>query len=433
MTGPAPSRLDRLLDHLAIAPSHGTKLGYLDGVRSVAVLLVVLVHAWFYAGLPAYPVTLPVSGIRLELSRFLGSGFVGVDLFFVLSGFLLSRAWHDAHQLRRPAPSLRQYAWLRFFRIVPAYYACLFLILLFMVPAYIPFEQVYSREGLGGILAHLAFVHFYFPQYQGSYGVDGAMWTLTIEATFYVVLPLVVPFFYGKRWIWPVLGSIGITLAWLYLTRNRLGGLVVFLQHHGGEGLSAGALREFLAEQFPSHLTDFALGIAAQGWLRAAVTGGGDRRMGRLVRNRAVMTWLFVVSVVWLGFSMYRIWAFDSLWFPYYLKGISVAFGFAGLVLGVSAGADLLRRLLAAPPLRFIGIVSYSLFLWHEPLIYIAVSYPEIQALPSGRRFPVILAFALGMGLIVATGSYLAIERPFMIWSRRARVAHLDPNPGAAS
>ena len=179
----------RVFDHFVVSTSSGASLAYLDGLPGVAVLLVVVFHVWILSGTPGIAVTVPLIGRTENLTIFFAAGFVGVNLFFVLSGFLLSQYWLRADYDGRPRPSTRRYLRHRLFRIVPAYYFVLLVTLVLLTPALIPPALVYSNTGLFILGAHLTFTQYLFPISSSSYGVNGPMWTLTMEMTFYLLLP----------------------------------------------------------------------------------------------------------------------------------------------------------------------------------------------------------------------------------------------------
>ncbi len=137
-----------------LEPGSGTArtakhIAYLDGLRAIAVLSVFFRHAWGLSGSPV----LPFFGTDLRfIMVMLGSG---VDLFFVLSGYLLARSFLRARQTGEAAPSYRVYWRARIRRIGPPYWVVLFLVVLLLTGTFIPTERVFSLQGLAIFLAHV--------------------------------------------------------------------------------------------------------------------------------------------------------------------------------------------------------------------------------------------------------------------------------------
>ena len=215
-----------LLRIFLVDPSSGQNLAYMDGIRAVAVLMVVVYHSWVISGPTPLLQSVPGSSSPVDTTPIVASGFLGVQLFFVLSGFLLAQTWLKADYAGKPRPSTKRYFTLRIARIVPAYYVCLFFLLLFFTPSFIPTVWVYSKLGLFMLAAHLLFLQYIFPVSSISYVIDGSLWTLTMEMIFYVVLPFLIVFFLRGRWMLAVVVSLAISLLWSYLCRYSLSPLV---------------------------------------------------------------------------------------------------------------------------------------------------------------------------------------------------------------
>ncbi|MFS0899333.1 acyltransferase family protein [Mycolicibacterium litorale] len=154
------------------------RVASLTGVRAVAALVVVLTHAAYTTG------KYPQGFAGLVYSRM----EIGVPIFFVLSGFLLFRPWVQAAAHGRPAPSVRRYAWHRVRRIMPAYVVT-------VVAAYLVYHFRTAGPNPGhtweGLFRNLTLTQIYTDSYLYSFLHQGLtqMWSLAVEAAFYVVLP----------------------------------------------------------------------------------------------------------------------------------------------------------------------------------------------------------------------------------------------------
>lgn len=154
-----------------------THYAKLDGLRGIAILGVVICHVVYYWTLRyATPLTVPLIKVdALELLRF---GNYGVSLFFLLSGYLL--AITEEKRFAVGTYSIRAYALRRIFRLVPAYYAAILLVLLTWP----------IQFSLSEVLQHASFLHGVF--WPGKLNLDPIWWSLTPEVAFYAILPLLV-------------------------------------------------------------------------------------------------------------------------------------------------------------------------------------------------------------------------------------------------
>jgi peptidoglycan/LPS O-acetylase OafA/YrhL len=191
------------------------RVSSLTGIRAVAAILVVATHAAYTTGKYTH------GYVGLVLSRL----EIGVPVFFVLSGFLLFRPWVRAAVDGRPAPSVRRYAWHRVRRIMPAY-----VVTVLVAYAIYHFRQAGPNPGHTwvGLLRNVTLTQIYTDQYMYSFLHQGLtqMWSLAVEASFYVALPLLAYLLLvvlcRRRWR-PVLllaGMAGLALitpAWIVL------------------------------------------------------------------------------------------------------------------------------------------------------------------------------------------------------------------------
>jgi peptidoglycan/LPS O-acetylase OafA/YrhL len=346
----------------------------LDGLRGLAALAVVVLHVWMYTD-----ANYPRPGRTDLLDRVIGELRIAVVLFFVLSGFLLASPW-----VRGKAPSLGRYAVRRLARIAPAYWAAVIGSLLLL------HGSGSGRDiDLHDLPKFLLFVANVFPQTRNQ--LDPPLWSLHIEVSFYVVLPL-------------------IGLALLRTKRKWL--VAVALIAAGLAWTTAGALRSWPPETtwtLPSYLGAFAAGIGA------ATFAARPRRAPLIV---LAGTTVVVANAVWHSGGGTGV--------PGHAAGdLPAALGFAAIIWGISARPG---RLLSSPPLRVLGTLSFGIYLWHMPVLY---------ALQRSDRFPErflpALAWVLPFTFLLATASWYLIEKPAIAWSARAQQPKRAPASEPAS
>src|SRR4051812_8053988 len=159
----------------------------LDGLRGLAILMVMILH---FGGTTEQG----MSGLNLWFSRITGAGWCGVDLFFVLSGFLITGILYDA---KGTPGGLRNFYARRVLRIFPLYYATL--IVLFVI---LPLLAPGPNPGLDKVALHQGWLWLYLSNFAAVFIGDhtfaaglvqaGHFWSLAIEEQFYLVWPLIV-------------------------------------------------------------------------------------------------------------------------------------------------------------------------------------------------------------------------------------------------
>jgi peptidoglycan/LPS O-acetylase OafA/YrhL len=352
------------------------RLEALDGLRGLASLGVLILHVWMFnhgdAGRPAKGFgDLVVGELRL-----------GVQLFFVLSGFLLFRPFVGAilDGCRRPA--LGRYAVRRAARILPPYVAAVagsfFLLRHLDHPMQI---------GLGQVPIFLVFAQNHFEQTIKH--LDPPMWTLAVEVSFYVALP-------------------AVALLAARLGPGRVRQLVVpaALIAAGLAFVAVAAVRHWpvtLSTSLLLHLAEFGAGMAIATLLHRR----GLRRPVALAL--AVAGVALVVANSW--------WHANAVGPQQTREVIGDAPGILGLALVVAAAAAGSWRatLLSRGPVRWLGTLSYGIYLVH---------FPVIVWLRGTERWPESLASQLmvvtAVSLALAAASWFLLERPAIRWARRA-------------
>lgn len=368
-------------------PPTQPQLPVLDSFRGVAALGIALYHCWLLSGEPA----LGGGPVRDVLS----AGFLAVTLFFVLSGFVLFLPVARRAGVFGP---LKPYARRRMARVVPAFYVVLALCLV----AY-PLLTTGAMDGrvtLDSVLAHVVFAQQearLIPGYSGALGfaVDPVVWTLSLEALFYLVLPLVAGWFW--RWAWQA-----VLLALVVGVAGR-----VLIGDVGGS-----MAQSVLLSSFPLHLTDFAAGMAAALlFVRWRLAPGVALAGGVVCLGLAL---LFVAAAGGADAGDVR----DGVRSDALLMAV-LPLLLGGAVLGVALAPERVRSVLSITPLRWVGTVSYGVFLVHYPLLLFARTTLDFDHDGSRSAFMALTAFAVPASLLLGWLSWVAVERPARNWARR--------------
>ena len=383
------------------AESVRTEVGYIpaiEGLRGIAVLWVVLFHyVVVRSGQFADPFVawIDASSIAKIIVR---NGYLGVDLFFLITGFLLTLPWFKHAMEGRNPPAAREFYVRRVRRIVPAYYVQLAILFFVCVPLLNPDLWRASRGFvLGNLGLHVLFLHYLTPYSAASLLINGALWTLQLEMQYYLLLPLIAVWFVRAPY---VAGATLFAAAVIWRTQ-ALHDLQPLISLYGAIGarwnLPEATLRHFAGTQLPAYLGHFALGIlCGRAWLangattpnRAAATLLGVLAMCALVSLHAVLSG----ATSWLG---------EQAWV---LIPLAMA---VAIWAGISRRPAWGRSLLGVAPLAFIGRISYSMYLYHLPSLYLFNKYAPPLA---GFAFPVYF----GTIVALSTLSFYFVERPFM-------------------
>ncbi len=367
----------------------------LDGLRGLAIAGVLACHFG-----NAWPGAAPLDrAVRAATDL----GWTGVDLFFVLSGFLITGilvdsvgapGWWGGFLVRRAL------------RIFPLYYLALLLFGLLGPAAGLVDPWTFGRWG-GWYWAYLG--NWAYAARQGIPALSH-FWSLAVEEQFYLVWPLVVLLARGRRRL------LGAT-AGLVIASPALRAWIVY-----GSGWPVGSAFRVT----PGRLDGLALGAALAVLFRTAGARAWLARAWPWAVGLGATGFLALGAP--LGFDMHR--APLELWSHTLL---AVAFGglLAGAVLSDAAAGPLARRLSAAP-LRALGRVSYGLYVWHYFIHYGCVralrTHPATAALLATRAgYLAYAAAGVAASVAVAWASFHLLERRFLAlkdrWAPRRTVA----------
>jgi len=348
------------------APAQGAGLAYrrdIDGLRAVAIIPVVLYHA----GIPGF-----------------SGGFVGVDVFFVISGFLMASL--ISGEIARGEFSLIRFYERRIRRIFPALFAALAASFIAAWWLLMPAEFAYFARSLKA--AALFTSNIQFEKESGYFDIGAQMkpllhtWSLAVEEQFYILFPLlllIINRFARRHAIFLLAGLLAVSFAastWM-LFRSQADAFYL-LQFRAWE-LLLGALFAFKTIPVPRQ---------------------------PIVRTGLAFSGLLLIAAAIFGFS-------DQTLFPG-PAALLPCMG-AGLIIHARDEIGPASRILRSKAMVGVGLISYSLYLWHWPIIVFSreLSGKELS-LPQGAL--IVLA-----SLVFAVLSWRFVEQPFRGHSTRVK------------
>ena len=360
---PPVGPLERRAGH-GVAPLAAGYRPWLDGLRAGAVLLVIVQHT--------------LGAMRINL------GFVGVGLFFGLSGYLITSLLLD-ERARRGSVSLRGFYLRRAARLVPA-------LLLVLVVCDVVFLLQGDLVPLRGSVVAATYTTNYVQVLDGDFvQAYGPTWSLAVEEHFYIVWPLVLLNVVGR---WGLRPALRLTLA--VCVASLAWRVLLAALDAPNTLLAVGSL-----ERADALLYGCAAAIALRlGWRPASwvlwlgIAGIG---VSTVLFNRET-TLILVVSSAVVGLAA------------------------AGVVVGMDYTAPpWLRWCLSIRPVVAVGVLSYGLYLWHGPLMRIVQNFAE-----PGRDWRLVAAAG---AFPIAALSHRYLEAPVRAWARRRAGAAVTGRP----
>jgi peptidoglycan/LPS O-acetylase OafA/YrhL len=301
------------------------RIDILDGLRGVAILLVLGLHFW---ELSWWSQSFAIFGHQFTLDFITTSGFIGVELFFFLSGFCLF------HPLTRNHSNFNwvHYWRRRFFKIVPSYLLCIAIL------------AVAFKVSSHDIITHLLFIHTLWPETYAS--INGVLWSLGIEVQFYCIFPIIV-WFYRR---YPIITSI---LVW---------GIANAYRWYWGF-LSPTNIDSFSLNQLPGFMDFFLGGIVA-----ADIS---SRLRGKLesANVRLLISLVAIASIAWFLALLYNYYEVRyqisrDAWLIKYRPWFVL--NFLIMTLSLQYSNAFLKKVIANSMFQFMATISYNFYIWHQ-------------------------------------------------------------------
>jgi peptidoglycan/LPS O-acetylase OafA/YrhL len=362
----------------ALADAHGKdRVNSLDGVRTIAVLAVLMVHGGF-------------PGAEL--------GWLGVDIFFVLSGFLITTLLCKERQ-RTGTISLPKFWGRRFLRLMPAYWLYVGSMTLWMLLD----SNSLSTEGGFTPGIYIASLWGYFVNYVPMGGIwthqylTVHLWSLAVEEQFYLLWPFVAYFAFRLRRPWLV--------AWAAVA-------LVLVRRQFAEGdQEVGAL-----------LSTRGIGIILGSAVAMSLAGVGRPAWLQSTRLRSALIALAGVAFAALTVVHRQGWMSELEMKEWCVTWLCVLF--VAIVAMLWYGpADRVTSVLSSRPMAYLGQISYGLYLYHllaQKFVW-EVLLPGLEHWNQYARYGLRFALYVALTVVIASLSYQLIEKRFLALKDRLR------------
>lgn len=324
----------------------------IDIIRAAAALLVLVFHVITvgqWSSFPESPWTTPF--------RY---GWVGVDLFLVISGFVITLS---AARARLKSPEAFRWSFMqrRLWRVVPLYVLTCTVFIFLIRPEFLTHSVAYIA---GEVLSHALFLQNLSPLTHGV--INGVTWSLALEMQFYIALILSIGWLLRLGALRALVLVVSVALAWRY-------GSTFFLI----PGEAAVPLQVIYTTQLPGTLDAFGMGIA----LALLVFNGKGFLADRLKAgwsNCAMWLGLAIVLLALAGSLLMErggtYWTLPGM-VIFWRTLLATGFGacLAASITCPLSGAGILR------PIRYLGKISYGIYLWHMPVVLALITQPDLR------------------------------------------------------
>jgi peptidoglycan/LPS O-acetylase OafA/YrhL len=321
-------------------------LSYLDGLRGIAILVVMMTHANFQLGI---------------------YGIIGVDVFFVLSGFLITTLLLE-EKFYKGSVSLKAFFIRRVFRLFPALYFLLLILLIYSIFQSSTFASLVQQDVIWSFF-YLKNISWIWSTTNS--GLLNHMWSLAVEEQFYILWPLILLSLIFLKKIRILIG--GLIISTLYIFISHLYGVSLLFNSIFQEGIFLGCL------------------IAILRW-----------RYSFQIKELQYLQTPFLLLIILIGIA-----PFPSIIILKKVLGGVVSVITALLVISFlsSTKLTLAKEILQTKILIFVGKISYALYIWHVPVFF---WFKYELHLPATTSF--ILKWIVSFGLAIL--SWYLIEKP---------------------
>ena len=360
----------------------------LTGLRGMAALWVLVYHAWVYVTPKALLFTFFGEPVRAHV--FISLGWAGVQVLFVLSAFLLTLPYARANAGLAERPRIPHYLLKRFARVFPAYYLQLLLLVII--------AWLFSGEYIVKLSDTVEYLFMLFVPPPVGVGaptsVNGVWWTLPIELSFYLVLPLIASLAAWNRKTLLILVSLVTMVVWRYY-------IIDMVQPSNNVHM--------WMYQLPGSMDSFGLGmigaiIHVQYTESRRSSKGYQVALGVLL---CIVPLIFLSVGVWMAEEFASYWTKSPilfLWTPIFSAGVLI------VILNAARNQALVNTLLGNRVVLYLGTISYGIYLWHPPIGGWLLSSPLIRNMDT-YQFPRLALLMFLASVFAATISWFLVEK----------------------
>lgn len=362
----------------------------LTGIRALAALMVLFHHVFALAG--PRVLSFKIGDVQITYHWLITCSWMGANMFFVLSGFLLAIPFVRHIEGAGGKVAVRPYLLRRIKRVVPAYWLQIIILcgVLYWLSVMPPWNVIATQ---------FFFLQNFWHNYAAA--LNGVYWTLPVEFGYYLLLPVfaaIAGLLPGRK-----------RAAWLLLCVALIAGAIAYRTlMYATVADAPQPIKFYILLQLPGLMDHFAIGmLLAWVYVRYAPTLSSRISDALVIAGLAGIVFMMaMVDRYYLAF-----WEGHPLLFV----GYSITATFIGaLVLGTAMGGRLSRMLFANTPMLFVGIISYSLYLWHIPILVWTLKLLD-HAGVTGDRLWWLAGIGIPASLLAATMSYFLVERRFMV------------------
>lgn len=309
----------------------------LDGFRAIATFLVLIFHYWQQSWVS---MVLHIGPVSIDFTPIVSMGSLGVELLFILSGFCLYYPL-AMHPERRLHPG--QYTWKRFARILPTYFLCVIVASAYQIGKMHP--DILREQFIG----NMTLTQMMTPGLAYN-RLNGALWSIAIEAQFYLLFPFLLPLFKKKPY-WVMLGAFLIGETWRWYLRD--------IDH---------SQINWLMNQLPGMIDVYVSGMLAAHIAATLKRTLSDDQQRELRPMFTIATIMFILVFILVTMYIYELRYRDL---PDNLSRLQmhtrkfVIVAFSGATCCSVMSCRWMHLLFGNPITRFVSTISYQVYMWH--------------------------------------------------------------------